>query len=462
MSDNTESADAADRAIFEEWASMQEAEAKERDAKWEAMKSFISGPIRRTGVYKQQASHYDPESKQFLGNTKDMEVDLGQAGVALLLDGNNVAETRPEIVNYVPDATESVDEKNHLKTNGKGETEAEVEEEKEEEEEEAKDEGADEEAVEDTSWELTKWEEPKGDETKDEETGKKCEVKKLYAGQHRLCECCIKWEDDKPDTGNEGVKEERDRYAILYRLIPHGGDDEWKTHSISVNSPRLRQCLATVFEDYPGFDPDDVTFKHPFALFLHRWDRLLELQQAETDAETQDHIILLRQLLEHELKEPFAAMKKFAETGLISFDNMIYALVPGEIITGSRDGEPCAALLRRVEKVQGRDQGPEYRYYVEVVDTDGERFGVVSTMWGLRYWSGTKQMASLEHFPLRVYPERDDFIARLIERGRKFEKLHGQHYKAYRGKGVFQNERDEARTKLVRLFAEGCSCVETC
>ena len=436
MSSNTNNSDASDAAIFKEWMSMEKSKVEDQQAFWGAVKSSSGGNWRGTSLYKASDGVYDPDSEQFLGNTKSYEEGmsaLGENEVSLMYDCGNAAETMPEIINYVPDAVEPEDAVEPIKENGEGPKDKETGEEivKKEEEEAA------EEAEEDKGEINTK-------------VGGKCEVKKLYAGTNRRCDCCIKWEDHKPDAGNEGIKEERDGYAILYRLIPHGGDDEWKTHSIRINSTRLKLRLERVFEDYPGIDPDEMTFKHPFAPFLHRWDRLLELQETEKDPETADHIKLLRQLLEHELKEPFKAMKKFAETGLISFDNMIYALVPGEIITSSQNGEPCAALLRSVER-HTKNDSPEYRYYVEMIDADSKRFGVFSTVWGLRCWNGTIQMASLQHFPLRLHPERETVKERLIERGRKFERLQGQHYKAYRGKGVFEKEDGEPQLKPVRL-----------
>ncbi|KAI9706210.1 MAG: hypothetical protein M1820_004971 [Bogoriella megaspora] len=327
----------------------------------------------------------------------------------LMMDGGNgprIAETSPQLVLHIPDKSEA--------ENGTSSSEE--------------------------NQEMTE------EKERGKEQGGKCQVKTVYAEGNARCSCCIQWADQKPN--DRDVKEERDRYAIVYRVVPHA-DDEWKTHSICINSPRLKSCLAKVFENYPGIDSDDNIFEYPFAPFVHRWERLLRAQKVERDLETTDHLRLLRQLLERELREPFDAMKKFAETGLVSFDNLIYALVPGEIITGSmHKDEPCASVLYSISK--GKENNlPVYTYHIQMVDSDGLRFGIADYQWKLEAWSGTRQMTSLQHFPLRIHPEREALTTRLLQRGRKFEKLIGQHLKFYSGEAQFRNDDGKYQWKPV-------------
>jgi hypothetical protein len=70
---------------------------------------------------------------------------------------------------------------------------------------------------------------------------------------------------------------------------------------------------------------------------------------------------------------------------------------------------------------------------VEYVDCDGKGFGVREGQFEIKEFDNTKYMNQLPIFPLKYHTEGETALQVLLERGRKFVALKGQHFKALRG-----------------------------
>jgi hypothetical protein len=261
--------------------------------------------------------------------------------------------------------------------------------------------------------------------------GEKCEVKELYAVKTAICSCCQRWVDKKPggegaDGGRE-AREERDTYAIIRKQKGHGGDEEWKTHSIEIMSPQLRACLAKVFDDYPAVDTNApaLSFEAPFVAFCHCWARLTTLRSL--DETTTMHLDLLKRTLMPELEAPFRTMQSFNATGYVDFDFLPFVMIPGEALIHSRDGRLSAGVLNRMEVQSTPFSGKYLELEVNVVEWQGTVFGVRNASWTIGHFDGTRPLVDLSVFPLRVHPDKSGVKERLIARGRIAEALQGQH-----------------------------------
>lgn len=287
--------------------------------------------------------------------------------------------------------------------------------------------------------------------------GSICEVKEIFDTKTSLCNCCTEWVDEKPERDRTEQKEaagnQRAQFSVIRRLTPHGAGG-WRTHSILVNSRRIQDALAKVFEGYPVTYADDhnLELTPKFIPFLHRWDKLLEVERDEPDAETKRHLALLRSTLEIDLADSLKRRELVARTGLASFSDMELLFEPGQIVIfESSDGVMTAGVTREVTLEPSTDWSNE-RYSVEVDTTawDGERFGVYEEVWRLRGFNGTKKVHSLSIYPLHMHPDHERISRQLIERGKKYERLRGQHFVAYAGDTKSENV---STTTLFRRLA---------
>lgn len=276
--------------------------------------------------------------------------------------------------------------------------------------------------------------------------GSICEVKEIFDTKTSLCSCCREWVDEKPERDrteqNEAAGNRRAQYSVIRRLTAHGAG-EWRTHSILVNSRRIQAALAKVFEGYPVTYADDHNLKltPKFIPFLHRWDKLLEVERDEPDAETKRHLTLLRSTLEIDLTESLKRRDLVSRTGLATFSDMELLLEPGQIVILERsDGIMTAGVTREVTLEPSTTYSDQH-YSVEVDTTvwDGKRFGVYEKEWRLDDFSGTRKVHSLHIYPLHMHPDHEKISRELIERGKKYERLRGQHFVAYAGETKSEN-----------------------
>jgi len=136
--------------------------------------------------------------------------------------------------------------------------------------------------------------------------GTKGQIRNLYKGPldmngHRA------WTVSYPKDLEEPV-ENRDsaQYALVVRNEHcYDGRRKLKASSIMVQSSLIKTVLGEVLNGYPGITTnlDRLQFNAPFEPFVHRWEKLIEAREKETDTDTRNHINLLYDVLEEELRE---------------------------------------------------------------------------------------------------------------------------------------------------------------
>lgn len=290
------------------------------------------------------------------------------------------------------------------------------------------------------------------------EIGAKIEVQLLYAGRAAYCSCCKVWDDEKPvDHADAHLRQlsekQRQRFAILRRQDRHGRGT-WKTHSIVINSKLIRERLTDVFRDYPNVDPHavELSFTPPFLSFVHRWERLMHTLKEETDETARKHLTLLVDLLSPETEGLFKNLRNIQDTGYVTFDDLTLVYIFGEIVVQSFGGVVSAGILRDVSLT--KELGiPAYVFTVDVVDWNGETFGVKKEQWALFEYKGSQRLTELSVLPLRSHPDLESITKDLIARGRIFRRLAGYHFRSYSGKAsILQKVLDKPYQPPVKSY----------
>ncbi|KAJ0108326.1 hypothetical protein J7T55_005303 [Diaporthe amygdali] len=273
-----------------------------------------------------------------------------------------------------------------------------------------------------------------------------CEVKEIFDTKTSNCGCCTEWVDEKPERDrnekNQAAEDRRAQFSVIRRMTPHGGG--WKTHSILINSHRIQSSLAKVFEGYPVTyaDDHDLELSPKFIPFCHRWDKLLEVERDEPEAETKNHLTLLRSTLEIDLADSLKRRDLVARTGFATFHDLELLFEPGQIVIHRDDNGILSAGVVGDVTLEGPsfDQSESYLVKVDITAWNGERFGVAEREWRLVEFSGTRKVHSLNICPLHMHPDHEKISRELIERGKKYESLRGQHFLAYAGKAGSKDE----------------------
>ncbi|KAI1338504.1 P-loop containing nucleoside triphosphate hydrolase protein [Xylariaceae sp. FL0016] len=273
--------------------------------------------------------------------------------------------------------------------------------------------------------------------------GEVCEIKDLFASPKQVCKCCVEWLEDKPyregDWHAKPAAKAHDAFAIIRRQKAHSGREAWGTDSLVVNSEKIQSALREVFRGYPvpyALDAE-LTLKPPFQEFCHRWDKFLEVERDEPDALVKKHLGLLRTVLQGEIQGLLDRVDKVKRTGIVEFEDLGAILAPGIIVVSNTEGFLQAAELRGVSLEEDLDWNrkriPFYDMNVAVTTWNGTDFGIREVKWKIRYFKGCEVLSSLDGAPLDSHPDKEKLRRQLVNRGRKFESLRGQHFKNYSG-----------------------------
>ncbi|CAG8971148.1 hypothetical protein HYALB_00010123 [Hymenoscyphus albidus] len=259
-----------------------------------------------------------------------------------------------------------------------------------------------------------------------------CDIKNLY--QLEDARGRISWTDQYPADVLEAAENEvTARFAILVRnKKSFDSRKKLEIHSIVVQSPLLKNVLVKDLKNYPGVT---VTLKRlefgaPLNPFVHRWSELKSALAAETHEETKSHLQLLYSILEAELKDIIAARNDHIENQVITFSHLWTIFQPDR---------RCALKFTQGDYTKHPKYGPCYSLAGQRVDWDGDRFGYAHTQHLIPSFGGTLPISELEVFPLEFHPNQRKIRAKLIKRGKVFEKYHGYHYQSYKAFALGKN-----------------------
>jgi hypothetical protein len=266
------------------------------------------------------------------------------------------------------------------------------------------------------------------------------QARNLYEGKSDRRGRCS-WTTDYPDDLEEPIETvESAQYALLIRKKKsYDGRKKLEIHSIVVQSSLLKKVLGVVLQDYPGIvtNLQRVEFSAPFQPFVHRWENFAKAKEDETDEETKQHLMLLWDVLEEELRDTIREKNDHLAHGVVRFDNIWTIFEPGVMVFSS-SGEHDRVYKLKSGAFQATQCGRIYALNTEYVDFDGEKFGYGSSTLSIGEFGGTQQITKLGAYPLEHHPEKDAVVERLLARGRKFVDYKGYHYKAYEGVGLGQ------------------------
>ncbi|KAI1096478.1 P-loop containing nucleoside triphosphate hydrolase protein [Rostrohypoxylon terebratum] len=276
----------------------------------------------------------------------------------------------------------------------------------------------------------------------------KCEVKHLD----------LRW-DDRDEQYYKERKDEvkKPKQKDWWRLFAFClvrvfyDDDELDTTRLYVNSEPLRHLLKDVIGDYPD-DPinvDDVQIESPFySLFYYR--KKLEKEgrvRFKEDEESATQLKLLINWINAHFEAEIAAYDKcVGELRAISYEYLWTLFPPGAIIHAKVLNQHRAFRVHSCWYEAG--ETPILNIWADFVDFDGDKLGTRKAELFATKYAGTRQLRELATVPLDLVEGKDEIRERLIERGRKFESLVGQHFKQYDGIALRKTDQGYAKINV--------------
>lgn len=276
-------------------------------------------------------------------------------------------------------------------------------------------------------------------------------IAKLNSAQKMKCE--VKLLDRKYDkdgkrmytehpnqTGEEKKLDWWKLFALCEtRHFHHNGN--FQCTRLHINPEPLKKLLQVVIGDFPGQPMNGASeIDLPaYCLFFYRKELEIEgLKRFADDEESQGHLKVLLGWIDDTLEDEFRSHKHAVdgESKAISYEHMWTVFKPGSTIYTLFLGHHRAFKLSKFWYVT--DDDPGLRINGKFIDYDGDKFGRREAQFLIPKYTGIMRCDDLNVMPFEFHPKADEIRQLLLERGRRFENLAGQHYKQYKGVAVRQ------------------------
>lgn len=245
------------------------------------------------------------------------------------------------------------------------------------------------------------------------------------------------WSKDVPNITAAAEDEETAKFALLVRnKKSNDSRKSLELDSIIVQSPLVKEALATVLKDYPGITTNlkRLEFSSPFRPFVHRWERLVEVLSELQDETAKSHFQILHDVLYGELKDAIAVRNDLVANKVITFEHLWTIFEPASLVYSMDDGQERLYELSSSSQSYDSFRGLAYlRLSCVSVDWDGEKFGRRDESLLIYEFDGTEKIAKLSAYPLIFHQDPLKLSDRLVLRGKQFELFAGYHYMAYKG-----------------------------
>ncbi|KAF9876565.1 hypothetical protein CkaCkLH20_05973 [Colletotrichum karsti] len=260
-------------------------------------------------------------------------------------------------------------------------------------------------------------------------------VQDLYEGP-RQCQCCINWMTECPHgvdltaLEKEEEPEKGNPIIVRRRVTPSKAGSLISIHSIEICHAATRKALIDIFQSYDSIvhNIKYLAFLAPFHQFFWNWEKFENGITEEKDEEVKKILLTLKWLVKRELAEAFAVSKELTSHGVITFKYLWTIFPPGELIYSDDDEDERFFVVEQINT----KHATTYSLVLGYVNCDGKSFGKSATSQPLWHFSGTRPIDSLVAFPAKYLKNLEGMKSKLVERGRKFASLAGQHYKSYR------------------------------
>ena len=262
-------------------------------------------------------------------------------------------------------------------------------------------------------------------------TGMKTSSKELYRENKKSA-----WEEWSPDDIDIDPEEssETKQYALIVRREKQIREkSSLVLHSITVQSPLIREVLGVVFYGYKGMTTKlkDLTFKAPFHEFFYRWGRFQD-QLKEKDGVDLEHMKLLEDIVSGEIQPHLDKSKELLDNGLVTFDYLWALFEPDTEIYTRLDGQD--RLFKLVSSSYYKvGETVKFILTCRYIDCNGDAFGYVTTSLTLDEFEGIKAVSELSVMPIDLHSRTKELWGKLQKRGECFVRLNGFHYRSYSG-----------------------------
>jgi 5'-deoxynucleotidase YfbR-like HD superfamily hydrolase len=253
--------------------------------------------------------------------------------------------------------------------------------------------------------------------------GSKCEFK----AYHETIKDGVPKSEHIPEPFAEYENQSDDNaYALIIKRTFAQGEP--KKTTLTVNSPHVLKAFRDVVRSYDPVASDftsSMNLQSPFGMLVHYWDELDEYRRALTQADGREHLDLLFEFMNRELKAERDEALKMIQKGQIAFKNAWFIYRPGDILYQEFMGEPWLLVCTKAVYEDDPEAGPYLEIHQMYTDHNGTTVGNAAHVVKLLQRNVFPQENPVAITGLSVYPRKfaqvgDSLEQQLKVRGEQF------------------------------------------
>ncbi|KAL7629136.1 hypothetical protein AAE478_000655 [Parahypoxylon ruwenzoriense] len=246
--------------------------------------------------------------------------------------------------------------------------------------------------------------------------------------------------------GRHDSRDQDDAYALVIRK--RFEEHKRSRTTLYVNSPYIQKAFRDVIKSYIAVPSDftsPVELQGPFEMLVHYWDELDEYRRSATDAVAREHLDLLFEFMEHEIKPERDRALKMIQKQQITYENAWVIYRPGDVMYVEVEGHPWLLICKKTAYEENMDTGPYLEVHCTYTDDNGVVAGqaihVITMNQRLKFPAGNPvSITELGVYPRKFIKEGESLESRLKERGKKFLALKDMSTVAYDGPAEWLKE----------------------
>jgi hypothetical protein len=216
---------------------------------------------------------------------------------------------------------------------------------------------------------------------------------------------------------------------------------------LEIRSPHMKAALKAAVPTYRDFNVDvkHIIIRDEPQCIFHFRRELQEFGRSLINAVAAEHLLFLLKYMYDVLSPEIRAYYSFVEGPTtppsIDFLNLWMVFRPGDLFyvkTNHSDDISRGRVLKFESMSRCKCKVPwcsrsSWSICGLHINYDGSDFGHTSTYAQIKPYEGYHSIRDLVVMPLQYHPDHLAIRESLIARGRKFAKLHGDHYRQYKG-----------------------------
>ena len=262
----------------------------------------------------------------------------------------------------------------------------------------------------------------------------------------------------------EKKKGKENSILVVRRRIDHKG--RHTETAIDIYSPIVAEALQQINETVQKTKLKQTPPVADLHLLYHSLEKLEERlgeekSKASPDPKAVDHLSEVVNFIKDEQAADISTLSTLVPAGEITWNLLWTIFKPNTFATHFHElTEQQMVVLTRWTDVEKRCNGTFFRIACDVINDDGNSFGLAKKMFEIKEFEGATKISNLQIFPITYNTDKNKILEHARARAKRFVKMVGHQYMEITGSAMREIRSSRHEPREVRFFSFGKMIVD--